>query len=252
MTLAAVVVGCGYDSSSPVPTTTEPPTEPPKSSPTADDRIDELLAESMPDGASGTAIVAKDGDFVSCAGFGLADRESEVEADCDTVYDVMSITKQFTAAAILKLEMLGELEVDDPITTVLDAVPEDKSEITVHQLLTHTAGLVEALGDDYDELSRDALLAEALDSQLVSPPGEEHHYSNTGYSVLAAIVEIVSGQSYEAFLQEHLFEPAGMTQTGYQLPAWDDDQVAVEYDDSGTPRAGPTTTLGPRTGPTGT
>lgn len=246
LALAAVVAACGDDSGSPAPAapTTDQPdqtdlTNQPAGSAGAEDRADELLAEAMPEGASGTVVAASDGDIVFCTGFGLADRESEIAAGCDTVYDVMSISKQFTAAAILHLEMQGEIDVDDPIAEILDSVPEDKSEITVHHLLTHTAGMVEALGDDYEELDRDELLAEALGSDLVSPPGEEHHYSNTGYSVLAAIVEIVTGQSYDEFLVENLFEPAGMTQTGYLLPGWDDDQVAVEYDEDGSAQGRP-------------
>lgn len=199
----------------------------------------ELLGEAMPDGASGTVLAADADGVLLCAGFGLADREAGVEAGCDTVYDVMSITKQFTAAAILKLEMLGQLDVDDPIADVLGPVPEDKRDITLHQLLTHTAGLVDVLGDDYEPLSRDDMLAEALSSDLTAPPGEEYHYSNVGYSVLAAIVEIVSGQSYDDFVTEKLFEPAGMTQTGYVAPEWSDQRVAVEYDSQGTPQGRP-------------
>lgn len=242
MALAAVVVACGDDSDSPTSTSTptiDETSDPPADAAPASDEVDTLLADALPEGASGTVLVASEGDVVFCNGFGYADREAEIEAACGTVYDVMSISKQFTAAAILKLEMLGELDVDDPIADILGPVPEDKSEITVHHLLTHTAGLVEGLGDDYDELSRDDLVAEALDSELVSAPGEAHHYSNTGYSVLAAIVEIVSGESYDDFLVENLFEPAGMTRTGYLVPGWEDDQVAVEHDAEGASQGRP-------------
>ncbi|MFI6743876.1 serine hydrolase domain-containing protein [Nonomuraea sp. NPDC050451] len=180
-----------------------------------------------------TVMAACGGQIVYCQGFGMADRAAGVHTGCDTVYDVMSITKQFTAAAILKLEMMGKLRVTDPIGSHLGPVPADKEPITLHQLLTHTAGLVEGLGDDYDVLSRDDLLARALASKLHSAPGAGFHYSNVGYSVLAAIIEKVSGVGYERFLAEHLFVPAGMTQTGYVLPKWAGDQVAVEYDDKG-------------------
>ncbi len=119
----------------------------------------------------------------------------------------------------------------DPISKYLGPVPSDKREITVHQLMTHTSGLKEALGGDYEPVARDEMVAGALQSELVSPPGEEHHYSNLGYSLLAAIIEKESGTSYEEFLSEHLFEPAGMTATGYVLPDWPSDDVAVEYDE---------------------
>jgi CubicO group peptidase (beta-lactamase class C family) len=95
------------------------------------------------------------------------------------------------------------------------------------------------LGGDYEPLSREQMLEGALESKLRSRPGDEHHYSNLGYSVLAAIIERASGVGYEQFLARHLFAPAGMTQTGYVLPHWSPDQVAVEYDAQGKPHGKP-------------
>lgn len=118
-------------------------------------------------------------------------------------------------------------------------MPADKRGITLHHLLTHKAGLAEGLGDDYEPVSRDEMLDKALKSKLVSRPGTEFHYSNTGFSVLAAIVEKVSGTSYERFLAKHLFAPAGMTQTGYVLPKFSRAQVAVEYDEEGASQGRP-------------
>ena len=198
-----------------------------------------FLHHTLPRAASGTLVAARDGKMLHCQGFGLADRERRVAAGCDTVYDTMSMTKQFTAAAILKLEMMGRLRVSDPITNHIAPVPKDKREITVHHLLTHTSGLIEALGGDYEPVSRTRMLARALQSRLRSHPGDEYHYSNAGYSVLAAIVEEVSGMGYEEFLAKHLFAPAGMTQTGYVLPKWRPGQVAVEYDARGRPHGRP-------------
>jgi CubicO group peptidase (beta-lactamase class C family) len=201
--------------------------------------IDEFLAEAVPDGASLTVLAARNGEIVYGEGFGLADREAGFAAGLDTVYDIGSVTKQFTAAAILRLELAGALTVTDPITRFFDGVPEDKRGITLHQLLTHTAGLVEQLGDDYDALSRDDLLAGAAGSDLLWPPGSEYRYSNLGYSVLAAVIEEVSGTGYERYLAEELFGPAGMAQTGYVLPAWERERVAVEYDRRGAPQGRP-------------
>jgi CubicO group peptidase (beta-lactamase class C family) len=205
----------------------------------ADPSVARFLDRTLPEGASGTLAAARDGELVHCDGFGMADREARVAAGCDTVYDIQSITKQFTAAAILKLEMMGELRVSDPISEHLGPVPADKREITLHHLLTHTAGLPAALGGDYQPLSREQMVAEALESKLRSRPGATYHYSNLGYSLLAAIVEKASGMGYEEFLAEHLFAPAGMTQTGYVLPEWRPDQVAVEYDARGEPQGRP-------------
>ncbi|MFI6708537.1 serine hydrolase domain-containing protein [Nonomuraea sp. NPDC050478] len=195
-----------------------------------------FLARTLPDGSGGTVITAHGDRITYCEGFGLADRAARIAATCDTVYDVMSITKQFTAAAILKLEAMGELRVTDPISAHLGPLPGGERGITLHHLLTHTAGLPEALGDDHDPVSRDGLLVGA---PAAEPAGAEFRYSNTGYSVLAAIVERVSGLSYEGFLAEHLFGPAGMTATGYVLPRWDRHRVAVEYDARGSDRGRP-------------
>jgi CubicO group peptidase (beta-lactamase class C family) len=201
--------------------------------------IADFLARTLPAGPGGTVIAARGDRIIHCEGFGMADREARIAATCDTVYDVMSITKQFTAAAVLKLEMMGKLRVTDPISTHVGPVPADKQGITLHHLLTHTSGLDEGLGEDYEVISREDMLAGALASTLLSPPGAEFRYSNVGYSVLAAIVEKASGLGYEQFLATHLFGPAGMTSTGYVLPRWDRDEVAVEYDDNGNSQGRP-------------
>ncbi|MEV0116966.1 serine hydrolase domain-containing protein [Streptomyces sp. NPDC050844] len=189
-----------------------------------------FLRRTLPQGASGTVIAARGDRLVHCAGFGSADRAAGISAGCRTVYDVMSITKQFTAAAVLKLQTMGRLDVDDPISRHLGPVPGDKKSITIEHLLTHTSGLPESLGDDYAPISRDQLVRRALASKLGSAPGKEFHYSNTGYSLLAAIIEKTSGQGYEPFLARHLFPPAGMKHTGYVLPRWPRHRIAVEYD----------------------
>ncbi|TDD96475.1 class A beta-lactamase-related serine hydrolase [Actinomadura rubrisoli] len=205
-----------------------------------DPSVQGFLDAALPKGPGGTAVAARDGRLLHCKGFGLADREKAVPARCDTAYDIMSITKQFTAAAIMKLEMMGELRVSDPIGDHVGPVPPDKRGITLHHLLTHTAGLDDgAGGDDYDPVSRDGMLGIVLKSRLQSAPGAEFHYSNLGYSVLAAIIEKVSGLPYERFLATHLFAPSGMRRTGYVLPRWRPDQIAVEYDEHGKPQGRP-------------
>ncbi|MFI0451805.1 serine hydrolase domain-containing protein [Actinomadura sp. 6N118] len=205
-----------------------------------DPLIQSFLNDTLPKGPGGTVVAARDGKLVHCKGFGLADREKKIPARCDTTYDIMSITKQFTAAAIMKLEMAGKLRVTDPMSRFVGPVPADKRRITLHHLLTHTAGFNDATGgDDYEPASRDGMLDVALKSRLQFAPGTKWSYSNMGYSVLAAIIEKVSGVGYERFLAEHLFAPSGMTRTGYVLPRWDRDQVAVEYDERGKPQGKP-------------
>ena len=219
-----------------------PPGDPsPKadSSDIVDPGIAAFLEEVLPVGSSGSLVAARRGELVHCAGFGTAASGPGMTATCDTVYDLMSMTKQFTAAAIVKLEAMGRLRVTDPISSYFRQVPADKRAITVHHLLTHSAGLVEGLGGDYEPVSREDMVAGALTSKLVSTPGTEYHYSNLGYSLLAAIIEKVSGSTYERFLAQHLFAPAGMRDTGYVLPQWAPGQVAVEYDANGTPLGKP-------------
>lgn len=198
---------------------------------------DPVIDESWPAGTDGAVVVADGRDLLTCRGLGFADREAGTASGCDTVYDIGSITKPFTGTAIVKLVAMGRLEFDDPISAHLGPVPADRQGITVHHLLTHTAGLPESLGDDYDPLTRDDLVAAALRAPLT--PLGEYRYSNVGYSLLAAIIERVSGQGYERFLAEHLFGPAGMTSTGYVLPDRDPARVAVEYDEQGQPRGRP-------------
>jgi CubicO group peptidase (beta-lactamase class C family) len=135
--------------------------------------------------------------------------------------------------------MQGRLRVSDPIDRFFDDVPADMRGITVRHLLTHTSGLVEALGDDYEPLTRQAMITEALASDPRTPPGARYHYSNVGYSLLAAIIEEASGLGYEEYLSQELFAPAGMEHTGYVLPEWDPDDVAVEYDAHDRPQGRP-------------
>lgn len=201
--------------------------------------VAQFLHKNWPKGASGTVVTAKDGNLVGCQGMGQADQGAARAADCDTVYDIGSITKSFTAAAVLKLEMSGKLQVTDAIGAHLGGVPADKRGITIHHLLTHTSGLPEGIGDDYDPVSRDAVIATALATPLESAPGREFAYSNVGYSLLAAIVERASGFAYDEYLTRNLFQPAGMTRTGYALPDPRRGDVAVEYDEQGASQGRP-------------
>ncbi|HEV2845675.1 MAG TPA: serine hydrolase domain-containing protein, partial [Thermoanaerobaculia bacterium] len=191
--------------------------------------LDRLMSRLEAFGFSGALLVARDGRIVLEKGYGFADREKGVPFTAGTVFDIGSITKQFTAAAIVKLEMEGKLKVTDPLSKHFEGVPEDKRGITLHHLLTHSAGLVDILGGDYEEMPRDRLVGEALASKLLWPPGTGYEYSNLGYSLLAIVVEKVSGQPYEAFLQERVLTPAGLTMTGYRGPKWDLAKLAHGY-----------------------
>lgn len=144
----------------------------------------------------------------------------------DTVVDIASITKQFTGAAILTLVEQGKLRLADQLGDIFSKVPDDKKPITIHQLLTHTAGLPSVVGKDEEPLTRSAYLARAFDTPLLFLPGTRYEYSNVGYSILAAIVETVSQQSYETYLYNTLWQPAGMEATGYYRPHWREGSTA--------------------------
>jgi CubicO group peptidase (beta-lactamase class C family) len=211
-------------------------------------KLDAYLSGLTAKGFSGVVFVAHDGKTSFAKGYGLADRQRKVPFDTNAVFDIGSITKQFTAAAVLKLEMQGKLCVTDPITRFFHNVPEDKKRITLHQLLTHSAGFTDALGDDDEPVTRDEFVAQALASKLQSAPGKSYRYSNVGYSLLGAIIESVTGQAYEKCLHDDLFDPAGMMRTGYVIPKWGRDELAHGYQrgkDWGTPRDHPWAADGP-------
>jgi CubicO group peptidase (beta-lactamase class C family) len=201
-------------------------------------KVDTYLSRIAPFGFSGALLISRDGEIVLNKGYGLAIRSQGTPNTAETVFSTGSLTKQFTAAGIMKLEMTGKLNTRDPISKYFEDVPEDKQGITLHHLLTHTAGVVDAVGPDFVEALRDTTVKKILERPLQFPPGQRFSYSNAGYSLLAAVIEKVSGKTYEAFQREQLFLPAGMKNTGYRLPDWKGRVVAHWYvgdRDNGTP-----------------
>lgn len=132
-----------------------------------------------------------------------------------TQVDLLSITKSVTAVSILKLVDLGKANLADTLGLILPDVPADRSGITIHQLLTHSSGIINSCGDDHDQLSRSGLLTCAFDAELIALPGTRYQYSNAGYSILAAIVGDISGKSFESFLQEDVLSGTELTSIGY-------------------------------------
>lgn len=168
---------------------------------------------------NGSVLVARDTQIVLLAAFGVADPRNGTPNTTHTLFSTGSVTKQFTAAAILALESRRKLSVNDRIATYLKGAPADKQDITIHQLLTHSAGFPESLGPDEESISRDSLVALAFATPLEFKPGTSYEYSNVGYSLAAAIVEKVSGQHYEDFMRT-LWNQAGLVRTGlYTLDA---------------------------------
>ena len=192
-------------------------------------RINNYLEDGSQNGFSGAIAVVEKGKTVINKGYGMANQDTKTHNNPNTVFDIGSNTKQFTSTAILKLVELGKLKLNDPLSTFFKQLPEDKQNITIHQLLTHTSGFTEAIGNDFEEISTNQFYEKLFATQLLFEPGEKYSYSNVGYSVLGRIIELVSGQSYEGFLNEYLFTPAGMKHTGYLLPEWDATQLSRSY-----------------------
>lgn len=193
--------------------------------------LERYMEKAAANGYAGSVLVARGDSVILAQGYGWADRENKVRQTAETVFSIGSITKQFTGAAVLKLETQGKLKVTDLMSAYFDGVPTDKAEITLHQLLTHTAGFTDALGDDYEPIGRQEFIKRALGSKLLFKPGARYEYSNVGFSLLGIIVELVSGMNYEDFLRETLFGPAGMTRTGYLRPGFAKSELAVGYRD---------------------
>ncbi|RTE55483.1 class A beta-lactamase-related serine hydrolase [Arenibacter aquaticus] len=183
--------------------------------------LDEYLNRAESLGFSGAVMLYKDGETLLNKGYGYADRGNKKKNTAYSVFSTGSLTKQFTAAAIMKLEMMGKLKTTDKLSVHFAQVPQDKVDINLHHLLTHTSGLKGAIGGDFNWISKEDYLKQALNSDLKFNPGENFNYSNVGYSLLAIIIEKLSGVDYEEFLNTHLFTPAGMDKTGYSLPKWD-------------------------------
>ncbi len=192
-------------------------------------KIDNYLDQEGQNGFSGIInIKIKDKPLYTRA-FGYANREEKVQINASTVFDIGSLTKQFTAAAILKLEMEEQLRVEDSLIKFFPDIPSDKSSITLHQLLTHTSGLKKSIGYDYARSSKSEFLEQLFKSKLDAIPGTRYKYSHAAYSLLGAVIESVSGSTYEEYLKEKLLDPAGIRNTGYVLPRWEEKQIAHGY-----------------------
>ena len=181
-------------------------------------QVDDFLDRLAVIGFRGSVLVASDDEVLIERGYGRVDPSRKEEIAPDTIFAVGSNTKPFTAAAILKLQDEGKLRVEDRIGRYLPDVPADKQAITIHQLLTHSAGFNHSgiFEGDFEQVDRDEAVRRILASDLLFPPGSESSYADASMILLAAIVELASGQPYETYLREELFAPAGMEHTGFR------------------------------------
>ncbi len=185
--------------------------------------IDALMQAYQGDVPGASVLVVRDGKALVRKSYGLADLEQRHPATPATNYRLASVTKQFTAAAILLLIEDGRLGLDDRLRQWLPSLPMSNDAITIRHLLTHTSGLI-----DYEEVmpadqvtqlrDRDVLHLQEGQDRLYFAPGSHYRYSNGGYSLLALIVERISGLSFQQFLHERIFAPLGMSQTLAYVP----------------------------------
>jgi CubicO group peptidase (beta-lactamase class C family) len=185
-------------------------------------RVEEYMdARVRRDRFSGTILIARDGKVLFCQGYGLANREHSVPCTPQTKYRLGSITKQFTAMAVLILQEQGKLSASDPVKKHFPQAPKAWDGITIHHLLTHTSGIPNYTSfPDFlrtlpDRVTLSALIGKFKDKPLEFRPGEKFRYSNSGYIVLGQVIESASGTSYPTFLKRAILDPLGMHDTGY-------------------------------------
>lgn len=192
-----------------------------------------LITEAVDDGFSGAILVRVQGEQLALEGHGLANREDRVPNGPLVAFDFGSVMKDYTAAAVFLLQQDGQLSVDDTLVSIFPEAPADKANITLRQLLLHEAGFGEyhdTMGD-FEPMTRTEARARIFAQSLLFEPGSGEAYSNSGFTLLADVVETVSGQSFTEYVREQLLEPAGMTRTGFFGDAlWQRNETAVGYD----------------------
>lgn len=210
--------------------------------------LDSALKQAESEGFSGVALVEKDGQVVLKKGYGMANRAERIAMTPGTVVQIGSNTKDFTAVAILQLAERGRLELSDSIGKYFPEVPRDKRGVTIVDLMKHRAGFPQHLGPDFDSVTRDQEIRNALTAPLLFPAGQRHSYSNVGYSLLAAIIEQLSKKSYDEYVRDEILTPLGLKETGFLLPRFDARRLAHGYrenEDRGTMIAKPHAADGP-------
>jgi CubicO group peptidase (beta-lactamase class C family) len=185
-------------------------------------RMDQVVQSYVAKGQfMGTVLVARGDEVLLSKGYGEANLELSVANQPNTRFRIGSLTKQFTAAAMLLLEEQGKLKVEDPVKKYLPDAPAAWDKITIFNLLTHTSGIPNFTGfPDYAAsepfaTSPEKLVARFRDKPLEFQPGEKGNYSNSGYVLLGYLIERISGEDYASFVQKYIFTPLGMKDSGY-------------------------------------
>ncbi|MBF8294274.1 MAG: Beta-lactamase protein [Bacteroidetes bacterium] len=183
------------------------------------DAIDTLFADNDKSNSPGASIsIVKDGNALLSKAYGLADVEHHVPAATSTNYRLASVTKQFTATAAIMMVDRGKLSLDTHLAEVLPGTPKYAHDVRIRHLLNHTSGFV-----DYEDLIPDSQTVQVLDADVLAllnkvdtmyfPVGSKYQYSNSGYALLALVVEAMSGEPFARFLKKNIFDPLGMKRT---------------------------------------
>ena len=207
--LLAVVLSACSSTATPNPPTIIPTRDPKALA----SELDGIVQKNNQDGVfDGAILVAQNGQVILSQGYGYADRFKQIPNTAQTKFRIASITKQFTAMAILILQEQGKLNVQDKLCTYISDCPEIFEPVTLHHLLTHSSGIPNTTSWSQPG---DKMLSKS--ATLTFQPGELFSYSDVGFNLLGKVIENVSGQSYETFVQQNIFEPLQMSRTGYGL-----------------------------------
>lgn len=191
-------------------------------------KVDAVVAQALAEpGAAGLSVaVARGGKVIFAKGYGPADVELSVPVSTDSIFRIGSLTKQFTAAAVMRLVESGKITLDATVQTYVPDFPEKEWPVTVRHLLTHTSGIwsytedEKFMGRDSSlELTPADLIATFADRPLEFEPGTKFHYSNSAYYLLGAVVEKASGKPYASYMQDEFFGPLGLSRTRYESNA---------------------------------
>ncbi|HYE54134.1 MAG TPA: serine hydrolase [Chitinophagaceae bacterium] len=200
------------------------------------EKLDEYLAANTKQRKfNGAALVAKNGQVILHKGYGWRDAQKRIPHNENSIFQIGSVAKQFTAAAVLKLQEQGKLNVQDKLTKYIPDYPlGDK--ITIHHLLTHTSGIFNYTADarfmnveSARPVALEKLIGLFKNKPLDFEPGTQYRYSNSGYILLGYIIQQVSGKPYEQFLHELIFRPLGLQHTGFDFKNLKDANRSVGY-----------------------
>jgi CubicO group peptidase (beta-lactamase class C family) len=198
--------------------------------PATDEQLGAFLTERVRMGFQGVLLAQFEGEARVDAGYGTLREGTSRAPDRDTAFDCGSIMKVVTAAVVFLLEDDGVLSRAQPLSDFFPQAQENYPEVTVQHVLTHSAGFDEYhdTSGDFEELGREDAVERILAKEPLFDPGTESAYSNSGFTLLAALIERVTGQAFQQVVLERVFEPLGMSRSGFYADArWEDDNVAI-------------------------